>query len=229
MSVLTEDRFGVRTQLGVNMVVEAGAGTGKTTLLIDRLCFALLAQGIPAPRMVALTFTEKAGAEIKTRLIVKLQAVLRALRTGEKEDTLQVLLEHFAITKEVILSRAEDALAQLDRSSIGTIHSFCSEILRSYPLEAVLPPNADIDRGPRAKAIFEEEWNRFLDEELGTEASRAQTWKEILPYITLPELCECAAQMCSGKIENYDYFAQREKYRFAMKMPRGQSSFLMNL
>ena len=33
MSVLTEDRFGVRTQLGVNMVVEAGAGTGKTTFL----------------------------------------------------------------------------------------------------------------------------------------------------------------------------------------------------
>ena len=211
MSILTEDRFRVRTQLGVNMVVEAGAGTGKTTLLIDRLCFALLAQGIPAPRMVALTFTEKAGAEIKTRLIVKLQAVLRALRNGEKEDTLQVLLEHFGIAKEIILSRAEDALAQLDRSSIGTIHSFCSEILRSYPLEAGLPPNADIDRGPRAKAIFEEEWNHFLDEELGTEAPRAQTWKEVLPYITLPELCECAAQMCSGKIENYDYFAQREK------------------
>ena len=66
---LQEDRFRVRTRLNVNMVVEAGAGTGKTTLLIDRLCFALLAQGVAAPRLVALTFTEKAAAEIKTRLI----------------------------------------------------------------------------------------------------------------------------------------------------------------
>ena len=54
---LQEDRLQVRTQVNVNMVVEAGAGTGKTTLLIERLCLALLAQGIEAERLVALTFT----------------------------------------------------------------------------------------------------------------------------------------------------------------------------
>ena len=229
MNVLTEDRFRVRTHLGVNMVVEAGAGTGKTTLLIDRLCFALLAQGIPAPRMVALTFTEKAGAEIKTRLIAKLQAVVRALHLEQTESTLQVLLEHFGIAKEVILQRAEAALNQLDRSSIGTIHAFCSEILRSYPLEAGLSPNAEIDRGSRAKAIFEEEWNRFLDQELGLEAARAQTWKEILPHITLAELCECAGQMCSGRIENYDYFAQREKLMEVCRTNAEQAQELSHL
>lgn len=226
MTILTEDRFRVRTHLGVNMVVEAGAGTGKTTLLIDRLCFALLAQGIAAPRLVALTFTEKAGAEIKTRLINKLQAVLRALRTEQPEETLQVLLEHFAISKEVIWQRAEAALNQLDRSPIGTIHSFCSEILRSYPLEAGLPPNADIDSGPRAKGIFEEEWYRFLDQELGLQSTRAAKWKEILPHITLNDLCQCARQMCSGKIEQYDYFSQKEKIMLVCQESAKQAQYL---
>ena len=57
--MMREDRSRVQTLLGVNMVVEAGAGTGKTTLLIDRLCLCVLAQGTPVEKLVALTFTEK--------------------------------------------------------------------------------------------------------------------------------------------------------------------------
>ena len=207
---LQEDRFRVRTRLNVNMVVEAGAGTGKTTLLIDRLCFALLAQGVAAPRLVALTFTEKAAAEIKTRLIFKLQAVLRAAREGEQESTLQVLREHFAVPLPEIISRAEAALSQLDRSQIGTIHGFCADILRMYPLEAGLTPGAEIDKGPRAQAIFEAEWNRFLDRELGEKAPRAAQWKEVLPRIPLADLRACAEEMCGGKTGAYQYFAQKD-------------------
>lgn len=210
MTALTEDRFRVRTRLGVNMVVEAGAGTGKTTLLIDRLCFALLAQGVPAPRLVALTFTEKAAAEIKTRLIFKLQSVLRAARENAPEPTLQTLLEHFRVPAEDVIARAELALSQLDRSQIGTIHGFCADILRAYPLEAGLTPNAEIDKGPRASRIFDAEWNRFLDRELGENAPRAALWKEVLPKVTLAELRGCALEMCSGKMERYDYFARKD-------------------
>ncbi len=210
MMQLTENRFRVRTLLGVNMVVEAGAGTGKTTLLIDRLCFALLAQGITAPRLVALTFTEKAAAEIKTRLIFKLQAVLRAVRGGEEDSTLSVLQDHFQVPAEDIIARAELALSQLDRSHIGTIHGFCADILRMFPLEAGLTPNAEIDKGPRAERIFDADWNRFLDIELGENAPRAQQWKEVLPQVSLAELRECAREMCSGKIREYNYFAQKE-------------------
>lgn len=207
---LQEDRFRVRTNLGINMVVEAGAGTGKTTLLIDRLCFALLAQGIAAPRLVALTFTEKAAAEIKTRLIFKLQAVLRALRNQESESTLDILLEHFRVPRDIIEQRADAALAQLDRSPIGTIHSFCADILRMYPLEAGLTPNAEIDKGPRAQRIFEAEWNRFLDRELGENAPRAVVWKEVLSCVTLNDLYECAREMCSGKMNGYKIGAEAD-------------------
>lgn len=210
MTALTEDRARVRTLLGVNMVVEAGAGTGKTTLLIDRLCFALLAQGVAASRLVALTFTEKAAAEIKTRLVFKLQALLKVLREGGTDDTLSVLQNHFNVPEADILTRAEAALAQMDRSQIGTIHGFCSDILRAYPLEAGLTPNAEIDKGSRAEKIFDAQWSRFLDEELRENAPRAPQWKEVLSRVSLEDLRACAKEMCSGKMDRYDYFARRD-------------------
>lgn len=205
-----EDRQRVRTCLNVNMVVEAGAGTGKTTLLIDRLCFALLAQGILAPRLVALTFTEKAAAEIKNRLVFKLQAVLQAARAGTQEPTLDTLISFFGVPVQEIITRAETALSQLDISPIGTIHGFCADILRAYPLEAGLNPGAEIDKGARSQRLFEAEWNRFLDSELGENAPRATQWKEVLSSVTLADLRACAEEMCSGKTEGYDYFAQKE-------------------
>lgn len=67
---LLEDRLKVQTLLGVNMVVEAGAGTGKTTLLIDRLCLAVLAQGTAVEKLVALTFTEKPPPKLKRVLFL---------------------------------------------------------------------------------------------------------------------------------------------------------------
>lgn len=209
MTRLTEDRLAVRTHLDVNMVVEAGAGTGKTTLLIERLCFALLAQGITAPRLVALTFTEKAAAEIKTRLIFKLQSVLRAVREKKDEPVLATLRNHFAVADADIVSRAELALAQLDRSQIGTIHSFCSDILRMYPLEAGLTPSAEIDKGPRAQRLLDGLWNRFLDEQLGENAPRREQWKAVLSQFPLTDLYACVREMCSGKVRNYEYSAQK--------------------
>ena len=67
-----EHRDLARFRLGENVVVEAGAGTGKTTLLTDRILFLVLGWDKPAPvkidRVVALTFTDKAAGEIKLRL-----------------------------------------------------------------------------------------------------------------------------------------------------------------
>ena len=228
----TEDRQRVRTLLNVNMVVEAGAGTGKTTLLIDRLCFALLAQGILAPRLVALTFTEKAAAEIKTRLIFKLQAVLQAARENKPESTLDTLREYFQVPAAQIIARAERALSQLDISPIGTIHSFCADILRTYPLEAGLTPGAEIDKGPRAQRVFEAEWNKFLDRELGERAPRPRQWQEVLSKVSLADLRACAQEMCSGKMQSQSFSLPKEKLisvcearaRRAMEMAKSFSS-----
>ena len=145
--MMHEDRKRTLTLTGVNLVVEAGAGTGKTTLLIDRLCLCVLAQNIPVEKVVALTFTDKAAAEIKTRFIFKLQELIgliqeekltspapQSYQTEKKYKTLRLLREHFSVSNEDLIERAQTALARLDRAAIGTIHSFCAEILKMFPL-----------------------------------------------------------------------------------------------
>ncbi len=208
--MIQEDRLQVQTRLDINMVVEAGAGTGKTTLLIDRLCLAVLVRNTPVEKLVALTFTEKAAAEIKTRFIDKLQSLLFALKEHTSDCTLDLLRAYFAVSDSDLIARCESALARLDRAPIGTIHSFCSDILRLFPLEAGLSPNAQIDSGQRAARIFDARWNTFLDTELGAAAPRAEQWKQVLHYISLPDLKNFSQELCSGKIESYDYYAHRK-------------------
>ena len=207
-----EDREKVLTTLTKNLVVEAGAGTGKTTLLITRLCEAVLVQNVPVEKLVALTFTEKAAAEIKTRLILKLHEVMAWLRQLDRERTAQdrlqdLLVNYFALKPADLLPRAEAALARLDRASIGTIHSFCADILKTFPLEAGLAPHAEIDSGQKAERLFEARWNDFLDKELGISALRGAQWKEVLPNLSLTDLKQFTRELCSGKISRYDYFS----------------------
>ncbi len=64
----------IREALDENLFVEAGAGTGKTKALVDRLV-ALVASGVPITEVVAITFTEKAAAEMKERVRSELEAL----------------------------------------------------------------------------------------------------------------------------------------------------------
>ena len=57
-----------REEVGRSLLVEAGAGTGKTTLLVDRVLHVLARRGVTIDRIVAITFTEKAAAELKERI-----------------------------------------------------------------------------------------------------------------------------------------------------------------
>ena len=101
-------------------LVEAGAGTGKTTVLVDRL-LAHIRAGVPIPRIVAITFTEKAAGELKVRLREKLEdAVSDAEDAVNSGDT--SLLEDTAVLA--------GALHQIDRASVSTIHGFCSTLLK---------------------------------------------------------------------------------------------------
>ncbi|MBL0062210.1 MAG: UvrD-helicase domain-containing protein [bacterium] len=95
------------------ILVEAGAGTGKTTLLVNRIC-ALIETGVEAVKIAAVTFTVKAAGELKERLRKKL--------------------------KQTDSPNAKRALQQLDRMTVNTIHGLAAELLRTLPVEAHLPP-----------------------------------------------------------------------------------------
>ncbi|MBZ0258322.1 UvrD-helicase domain-containing protein, partial [bacterium] len=100
-----------------NFLVEAGAGTGKTTSLVGRM-LALLKQGKCAiDALAAITFTRKAAAELRARFQIKLEDELRQCGGAEAQ-------------------RLSAALQQIEQCFIGTIHSFCGRLLRERPVEA---------------------------------------------------------------------------------------------
>ena len=111
---------------GGDIVVTAGAGTGKTRTLVARY-LSLLAQGLPLRSIVAITFTKKAAREMRNRV----------------RDEMRRYLE------QVSMDRAEyqrwlRLYGELDAARIGTIHHLCTEILRAHPAEAQVDPRFDV-------------------------------------------------------------------------------------
>lgn len=194
-----------RRILDQNVVVEAGAGTGKTTLLTDRILFLLLAggrdgKGLDITRIAAMTFTEKASGEIKARLSSRLNDVMAVIdgrplpedRQSKAVDCLMEVKQYFKRTPAQVREAAEAALTRMDQAKIGTIHHFAASILRSYPLEARVDPRAEVDEGRVFDELFAEEWSRWLDEELGTKPPRASQWMEILNVTPLEDITSLA-------------------------------------
>ena len=152
-----------------NIVVTAGAGTGKTTLLVNRLLHLLVhrAEPLAVSDIVALTFTNKAADEMKLRLRMRLNE-LPTSDLGAK------------------------ALHELEKSQIGTIHSFAAHLLRLYPIESRVDPGFQQDDGRQFDEFFQQEWAVWLDQELGSAGKREEMWRAALSSVTLDELQELA-------------------------------------
>src|SRR5881398_1210614 len=101
----------IRESLDESLIVEAAAGTGKTTELIHRIVAILRSGRTSVDRIVAVTFTRKAAGELRLRLRVELDSA-RGSAANTNEDSNE-------------LRNLEDALARLEEARIGTIHSFC--------------------------------------------------------------------------------------------------------
>jgi len=126
-----------------NVVVTAGAGTGKTTLLVER-ALAAIAGGVGVERIVAITFTEKAAAELRE----KLRAAIEKAAGRDRRD-------HW-----------EEALRGLDRAPVATIHAFAGSLLREFPLEAGIDPGAQVVDAVQATYLLRSAWDRFLRREM---------------------------------------------------------------
>lgn len=129
--------------------VEASAGTGKTKVLSDRV-LRLLLKGVPPGKILCLTYTKAAAVEMNTRIAGRLSrwAVIEDI---ELDKELSALFGHDINQRkdaEDLKSTARRLFATLldtpDGMKIQTIHSFCQEILKRFPLEAHISPYFDV-------------------------------------------------------------------------------------
>jgi ATP-dependent helicase/nuclease subunit A len=130
-----------------SLVVEASAGTGKTTILIRRILHCVLERGpsgvpIPLSRICAITFTEKAAGEMKIRLRQEFER--RARAAGSEAE------------------RARQALLDLESAAISTFHSFAVSLLKERPIEAGLDPRFTALNEVQGDLLFDEVWDLWL-------------------------------------------------------------------
>jgi ATP-dependent helicase/nuclease subunit A len=143
-----EARDLIRQGLDESLLVEASAGTGKTYELVERLV-ELLASGVDVDAVVCVTFTRKAAGELKLRL--------REALDRKRREAIGVRKGHL-----------ERAVSRLEAAHIGTIHAFCTEILRERPVEARVDPTFTEVAEGEADAIFARAFDGWLQENLGT-------------------------------------------------------------
>jgi ATP-dependent helicase/nuclease subunit A len=125
-----------------NLVVRAGAGSGKTRSLVDRMV-ALVRSGVPARRIAAITFTIKAAGELRERFAGSLRK-----RREDTQAHIKGLGSADPQVWETELERLKEAEHMLEHVFIGTVHAFCGRLIRERPFEAGLSPDfGHIDPG----------------------------------------------------------------------------------
>ena len=129
--------------LGTTFLVEAGAGSGKTRSLVDRMIAVIASGRATIDTLTAVTFTRKAAAELRERF--------------------QVGLERARIAEGDLSRRArfDAALEGLERSFIGTIHSFCARLLRERPIEAGIDPEFRELEEHEDRILLEKAWDEY--------------------------------------------------------------------
>ena len=120
-----------------HVCVTAGAGSGKTTVLVERYLEILRKGEVGPQNIVAITFTEKAAAEMKERVIERL---------NETEN----------------ITDRDNLLDQMSSAYISTIHAFCSRILREFPFQAKVPANFTILQGIDQKLLLQDTLKKTL-------------------------------------------------------------------
>lgn len=142
-----------------SLLIEAGAGSGKTAILAGRIA-TLLAQGIAPGRIAAVTFTELAASELLARVRDFVTQLLQDCIPPE----LHSAFPHGLSAEQK--SRMSDAGAALDEITCSTIHGFCQKLIAPYPVEADMDPGARVIDRDQTDLAFAEVVNAWLRERL---------------------------------------------------------------
>jgi ATP-dependent helicase/nuclease subunit A len=141
-------RARIQEDLDVSLLVEASAGTGKTSALVGRMVALLAAGKATVESLVAVTFTEKAAGELKLRLRTRIEQ-RRGLSTSPEER-----------------DRLAAAALALESARIGTIHAFAAELLRQRPVQAGVDPWFTVLADADNEAIYAEAFDAWFEQTL---------------------------------------------------------------
>jgi ATP-dependent helicase/nuclease subunit A len=137
----TEEQRRAIEAAGAELIVEAGAGTGKTGVMVQRYCRLVCDEGISPDAVLAFTFTDKAAAELRQRIRAELEA--RAAAGSE---------------------RAAALLPDLGSAWVTTIHGFCNRLLSAHPVAIGIDPRFRVIDAPEAERAAREAFDEALEE-----------------------------------------------------------------
>jgi ATP-dependent helicase/nuclease subunit A len=138
-------RARIREDLDATLVVEAAAGTGKTTALVSRIVALVRSGRATLHGLVAVTYTDKAAGEMKLRLRTEIERARGGLAGDDPQR-----------------ARLDRALAELELAHIGTIHSLCGDLLRERPVEAGVDPSFEIVASDAQGGLFDRAFERWF-------------------------------------------------------------------
>ncbi|WP_077212003.1 UvrD-helicase domain-containing protein [Bacillus dakarensis] len=156
------ERERIQQELDTNFLVEAGAGSGKTTSMVQRMLSLIKKKKATVDKIAAITFTNKAASELKERFVIALE---KAVRDGVDAEEVEVL---------------KAAYENVNQCFIGTIHSFCGTLLRERPLEAGLDPAFTEMDEEQAKEVQDQCWDEYLSKLMDT--GQTDELKELTSY-----------------------------------------------
>ena len=180
----------IAAELDTTLVVEAAAGTGKTTALVGRIVSILRAGRTTLDKIVAVTFTEKAAGEMKLRLRAELDKARHESADGAERHNLSL------------------ALQALEIAHINTIHGFCADLLRERPVSAGLDPAFEVLDEAGADALLRDAFRSWFEQALSTPGPalrrvlRRRNWRK---EQTTPR--EDLLRACRSLTENRDFAA----------------------
>jgi len=174
----SQARKKIINDLDTNFLVEAGAGSGKTSSLVKRITSLITNGKYKISEIAAITFTKKAASELMERLLSEL----------ENRYTVE--------TDPYTRKNLYEAINNFDQCFTGTIHSFCSGILRERPVEAGVDPDFDEIDDSDEFGLITEVWNEFI------KSTRAEN----------PDMLKLAEKIGVSPEELQDSFVMLNKY-----------------
>ena len=160
----TQSRNRIVSDIFTNFFVEAGAGSGKTTMLVSRMV-AMVEAGIPIGKICAITFTKAAAGEFYDRFQKLLIERSNTDYIWEDKGYAGQLPKPTERTREL----CAEALKNIDLCFMGTIDSFCGMVLSEHPSEARIPSDAGIVSDEEAEIFYKQQYVKLCSGEYGDE------------------------------------------------------------